>query len=473
MAELQVEAKYKTAGGKTAFSVMCALFPLWALIAPAALGYLIGSTFVHPEARTIVELVCTSFALIGTILIGLIGTAVSEDNRLFATKTGLSFPLYLLPRLNYRRNRNWSDLSGASLVSNGQQKTLTLSFLSGGFLSFNLANFDAKNIEELLLAIELWGQNCKRAPELVDYQQSLQAIGKDDHSAPGYTQMWEEELSRRFSATTFVPLEPDHVLQDGRLKIVRQLAFGGLSAIYLAQNRGTELVVLKEAVIPGNNDAEARAQAEKHLARESKLLGQLDHPNIAKVYDYFIEDGRHYLQMEYINGADLRQFVKQNGCPPLETTLQWSIVIADILKYLHGQDPPIIHKDLTPDNLVLCHDGRLVLIDFGASNQFISKATNTIVGKQSYIPPEQLRGKTVTQSDLYAFGGTMHYLLTGKDPKALQSSHPRSLNETVPESIDAIVARATAFEPEQRYQSAEEIGSALRESLAQLQVHHE
>jgi len=343
-----------------------------------------------------------------------------------------------------------------------------MSFVSGGFLSFDLANFAAKSIEELLLAIELWAVNCKRAPELVDYQQGLQAIGKDDSKAPGYTQMWEEELSRRFTATTFIPLEPDHMLQDGRLKIIRQLAFGGLSAIYLAQNRGSELVVLKEAVIPGSADGEAQAQAEKSLARESKLLGQLNHPNIAKVYDYFVEDGRHYIQLEYINGADLRQYVKQNGCPTLEQTIEWSIVIADILQYLHTQDPPIIHKDLTPDNLVLCHDGRLVLIDFGASNQFISKATNTIVGKQSYIPPEQLRGKTVIQSDLYSFGGTIYYLLTGKDPKALSTSHPKNLVAYLPDNIDAIVAKATAYESEDRYQSATEMGVALDEVCKQL-----
>lgn len=470
MAELQVEAKYKTAVGRTAFTIMCALFPVWALIEPAVLGYVIGSTFMHPEGKVFSDTVGICLTMIATIFLGILGTAISEDNRLLASKSGLAFPLYLLPHLNFRRNRNWSDLNSAGLVIDGEKKQLTLNFTSGGFLVFDMAKFEPKQVEEFLLAIELWGNNCKRDVALIDYQQGLQSIGKDDSSTPGYTQMWEEELSRRFSATTFIPLEPDHLLQDGRLKVVRQLAFGGLSAIYLAQNKGSELVVLKEAVIPGNSDVQAQAQAERHLARESQLLSQLDHPNIAKVYDYFIEDGRHYIQMEYIGGADLRQYVKQNGCPGSRQVVEWGIVIANILEYLHGQNPPIIHKDLTPDNLVLCHDGRLVLIDFGASNQFISKATNTIVGKQSYIPPEQLRGKTVLQSDIYAAGGTLYYLLVGKDPKALSVSHPIKVVPEIIAELDQVVAIATAFEPEERYQTATELKCALELCLPKLNM---
>jgi serine/threonine-protein kinase len=107
------------------------------------------------------------------------------------------------------------------------------------------------------------------------------------------------------------------------------------------------------------------------------------------------------------------------------------------------------------------------LIDFGASNQFISKATNTIVGKQSYIPPEQLRGKTVLQSDIYAAGGTLFYLLTGKDPKALSVSHPNKLVPEITAELDQIVANATAFEPEQRYQTAGELKLALENCLSE------
>jgi len=84
----------------------------------------------------------------------------------------------------------------------------------------------------------------------------------------------------------------------------------------------------------------------------------------------------------------------------------------------------VIHRDFTPDNLVLQNDGKLVAIDFGAANEFIGNATGTFVGKHAYIAPEQFRGKASPQSDLYAMGGTLYYLLTGEDPLALSVSDP-------------------------------------------------
>ncbi len=109
-----------------------------------------------------------------------------------------------------------------------------------------------------------------------------------------------------------MPLEPGQKLQGTRIEIVRQLAFGGLSAIYLAQMNKTDLVVLKEAVVHAKADPETRKQAEQHLEREAKILSTLVHPNIARVLDHFVEDDRHYLILEYVSGQDLRQFVKQN-----------------------------------------------------------------------------------------------------------------------------------------------------------------
>ncbi len=108
---------------------------------------------------------------------------------------------------------------------------------------------------------------------------------------------------------------------------------------------------------------------------------------------------------------------------------------------------PVIHRDLTPDNIVVKDDGTLVVIDFGAANEFIGNSTGTFVGKQCYISPEQFRGKAVPQSDIYALGCTLHYLLTGSDPQALSVAHPHSLNEIVSPEVDALVAECTAVQP--------------------------
>lgn len=458
MAELNVVVPYRSLPLKVVFSSMCALFPLWAVIAPAILGFLIGRAFAYPGIipPQIVAVGCVT--LMSTVLSCLALSAVSEDNRIHISKDGLCFPPSFLPKLSFKRNRHWSELQGASLVKDNSPYggTLLLAFESGEHVNLSLKNIKPADVEQLLLGVELWGNKCERSPELIEYQRSMQneARGIGQKS---YTQMWEDELSRRFAPTTFVPLEPGQKLQSGRVEIVRQLAFGGLSAIYLAHLNKTELVVLKEAVVHAKADPIAKKQAEQHLERESQILSKLSHPNIARVLDHFVEDERHYLILEYVSGQDLRQFVKQNGEQSVETIVGWALEAATILAFLHGNSPPIIHRDLTPDNLVVRNDGALILIDFGAANQFVGSATGTVVGKQSYISPEQLRGKTVPESDLYSLGGTIYFLLTGRDPMPLSISKPKTLRHDTPDQLDELVAKLSAFEPEERIHTAAEV----------------
>jgi serine/threonine-protein kinase len=316
-------------------------------------------------------------------------------------------------------------------------------------------------IEQVLLAIEMWGATCERDPSLLLLQDSFKSNTEEDGKV-SYTAMWEDELRRRFSSTTFMPLAPGQVLRNGSLKVVRQLSLGGLAAVYLCQLDEAKLVVLKEAVLPEDGASEMREKAKELFEREARYLMKLDHRGIVSVLDTFGESGRNYLMLEYVNGQDLRQFVKQNGAQKEDTVLDWSIQAAGILKYLHEQDPPIIHRDLSPDNLVLRDDGTIVVIDFGASNEFLSKATGTFVGKQSFIAPEQFRGKSVVQSDIYAFGCTLFYCLTGKEPEALSTSNPRDLNADVSEEVAELVVSCTQLEARNRYQSAAQLLPVLR-----------
>ncbi|MBK9204759.1 MAG: serine/threonine protein kinase [Candidatus Obscuribacter sp.] len=177
---------------------------------------------------------------------------------------------------------------------------------------------------------------------------------------------------------------------------------------------------------------------------------------------------RHYLLLEYITGQDLRQFIKQNGAQDQVKVLDWALKLADILVYLHGQNPPIIHRDLTPDNIVLKNDGEIVLIDFGAANEFLGTATGTLIGKQAYIAPEQLRGKANKASDLYSFGGTIYYLLTGKEPVPLSISHPKSANPDINEELDRLVSDLSAFEESERLADAVELKTRLTAIKEQL-----
>jgi serine/threonine-protein kinase len=282
-----------------------------------------------------------------------------------------------------------------------------------------------------------------------------------------YTDMWEDELRRRFLSTAFLPIEPGSMLRNGSLKIVRQLAMGGLSAVYLAQLDNKDLVVIKEAVIPDDAVEAVRKKAQEMFEREAQFLMKLSHPGIVRVLDYFMDGGRHYLMLEHINGQDTRQLVKQNGAQKESTVIQWALEIANTLKYLHEQDPPIVHRDLTPDNIVLRDDGSIMVIDFGAANEFIGTATGTLVGKQAYIAPEQLRGKAATQSDLYALGCTLFYYLTGKEPEALSTSDPSTEREDVTSEMSEVVKTLTQMEPEDRYQTAQQLIPVLKMTAAQ------
>jgi serine/threonine-protein kinase len=161
--------------------------------------------------------------------------------------------------------------------------------------------------------------------------------------------------------------------------------------------------------------------------------------------------------LEYINGQDLRQLVQQNGPQREALVLTWAMEMATMLKYLHEQEPPIIHRDFTPDNLVLCQDGSLVLIDFGAANEFIGNATGTFVGKHAFIAPEQFRGKAVVQSDIYAFGCTLYFLLTGKEPEALSTSNPQTENSRISSEMSELIVCCTQLEARRRYQSAAQL----------------
>ena len=466
MAELELSVKYQSVSKRVGFYVMAAMFPIWSLFVPFLLGSVIMFLIRNPSGIP-PELTLASLIVLSAVpILGICLSALFEDNRLYVTKSGIAFPLYLVPFLGFRRHRTWSELTGAGLRRTLQAKdmesdSLYLLFNKTMPLQFRLKNLDKAQLEQMLLAIELWSGSQVRTPELVDYQNKLhnenKGLGKISQ-----VEMFEEELTRRFSATSFVPLEPGKKLLGGSVEIVRQLAFGGLSAIYLAQQNKVNMVVVKEAVVPGDSDQQTKNKAEEHFQREARFLMKLDHPHIAKVIAHFAEEGRDYMLMQYIPGQDLRQLVKQNGAQSQSLVIEWSIRIAEVLQYLHGQEPSVVHRDLTPDNLVLDKNGELILIDFGAANQFVGTATGTLVGKQSYISPEQLRGRATAASDIYSLGGTMHFLLTGADPIPLAVSHPLTIVPGINPELDDLVAELTTFEVTQRLTDLDTIISRLR-----------
>ncbi len=388
------------------------------------------------------------------------------SNELLVNRDGLAFPM-LVGRFNGIQTwQSWSGLASASIADNDlNERCLVLLLKSGKSIYLPLVGVEPNVVERLLLSIELWASGCERSQSLLEYQGEVHNANKGIGQL-SYTEMWNDELGRRFASTTFVPLEPGVKLKNGKLTVMRQLAFGGLSAIYLVQDGQQQMRVLKEANVPAAMEVKDHGAAERALQREAEILSQLRHPNIVQVLDHFVEGGQHYLLLQHIVGQDLRQLVRQNGPQPEEKVLDWAIQLANALEYLHECEPPILHRDLTPENIVLKNDGTIVIIDFGASNQFLATMTGTIVGKQAYMAPEQLQGHTVTRSDVYAFGGTLYYLLTGKDPVPLRESHP-SNSTTVSPELDDLIARATCLDIESRYSSIKNVKLELMELYSQ------
>lgn len=376
-------------------------------------------------------------------------------------------PWHTINKIAFHQSENGKQKKNDSPLKNEQ---IVLYLKQQQPVVIKLDRIDIASCEKLLVCFDVFAGAAQR--ESLDdlsslikshlrqqANQNLVALAKGD--VLSHTELWEDELKRRFRAAAFMPLEPGVIMRNGSLTVLRQLALGGLSAVYLGQLENNSLVVLKESVVPDDAKAELKDKAREMFAREANLLIKLQHPNIVPVLDYFVENSRSYLLLDYISGQDLRQYVKQSGRVREGLVLQWALQIAVIVDYLHKQEPPVIHRDLTPDNLVLRPDGTIVAIDFGAANEFIGNATGTFVGKQSYIAPEQFRGKACLQSDIYAFGGTLYYLLTGEDPEALSQSEPAEKIELSPQLND-LIKSCTDLELETRISSAAEIIDSLQ-----------
>jgi tRNA A-37 threonylcarbamoyl transferase component Bud32 len=467
MAELAVRVKYLDHQRDTALSLLRLTFPAWGVACPlTAVIVIITQYFSFVASQRIdsgafaIGLATLTIFAVGMLLLNwLTHEAIQID------KDGVKLPFSI-----FRHNQLllWSDIKkitvGGANQKDWQRKQITF-MTNKGAIPLTLSHIDSTDMEKLLIAMEMWG-NTSEIDESV-HELKNQVTGNETPQL-SFTGMWEEELSRRFCPTSFVPLDPGRVMRNGTLKVMRHLALGGLSAVYLCQLEERKLVVLKVAVVSDDAIESAQAKAREMLDREAALLLKINHPNIVKVLDYFVEQERNYLMLDYVNGQDLRQLIKQNGPQRESTVINWALQMVNILKYLHEQDPPLIHRDFTPDNIVLCEDGSIVVIDFGAANEFIGNATGTFVGKHAFIAPEQFRGKASVQSDIYAFGCTLCFLLTGVEPEALSTSNPQEHNNLISSELSEIVVSCTQMESRDRYQTAAQLVPVLRQMMASL-----
>ncbi len=360
----------------------------------------------------------------------------------------------------------WRKVDRIEVTEYGAERqsdeSIVLSLSERGSLRLKLSSLSTEDLDKLVSACELWAEGTAKDPSfrrLVD-KVTHKRRDADDSS---FTALWMEEAQRRLSTTPFSPLEPGKELQDGRVKVVQPLTAGGWSAIYLCQWQERTPAILKEAVVPPAAKEDLKQKAYEHFAREAVLLSGVDHPQIAKVLDYFIESNRQYMVLQRISGANLRSYIRDKGAASEKQVLKWTRGLVDIISYLHALEPPIVHRDLTPENLILDMKGSLVLIDFGSANEFVGTVTGTLVGKPSYISPEQFSGHAKPQSDLYSLGAVVYFMITGRDPEPLAVATPRAGNPQVSEPLDQLVQDLTQLDLQKRLKTITDVASRLSE----------
>ena len=297
----------------------------------------------------------------------------------------------------------------------------------------------------------------------------------------------EYETDARFCPKDGAALRPvggsdpliGHTLGD-RYHILSLVGEGGMGRIYLAEhvrmNRQCAVKIMRQNLV---NDADAAAR----FAREASSAARIIHPNVAAVFDYGESDGHVYLVMEFVEGKALGSILEEERVLSLPRALELTRQVADALAAAH--ELGIVHRDLKPDNILIARtkSGREVakVVDFGIAKAIEDvpgqKLTETglVIGTPEFMSPEQLMGDPVdARSDIYSLGCILYLLVVGvpaadaptregmlKRRLSENAPHPKSENETLPAELDALVAKALAPAPDDRFQSAAELRDAL------------
>jgi serine/threonine protein kinase len=258
-----------------------------------------------------------------------------------------------------------------------------------------------------------------------------------------------------------------------------------MGAVYLAANTKAfdRQCVIKEVIeYYDPADSEARDKAMHRFEVEARTLASLKHPGIPDIYAYFSEQGRNYLVMEYIQGTNLaegltheRDGVTIKGQPvPVDKAVRYAIQMCDVLSYLEHHQPPVIHNDIKPANIILDENsGRAVLVDFGtAKTRYTRQAAgqpgrheSSVYGTVGYAAPELYEGRADPRSDVYALAVTVYHLLTDDDPRGHPFQFPQM--QAIPEAVREALQSALQNEPTQR-PTANEFSAKLQNALAAL-----
>lgn len=270
---------------------------------------------------------------------------------------------------------------------------------------------------------------------------------------------------------------------DGKYTVVSKVGSGGMSNIYLARNEiANKNWALKESKSFPDNPAKQMA-AKQSLIAEANTLKRLKHRFLPSVVDIYEDDGI-LIVMDYIEGRTLAQHLSENKTIPESVIIQWGLELCEVLGYLHSQNPPIIYRDMKPDNVMIrtnsddIGDGHICLIDFGISREFVEGKRNdtTLLGTRGYASPEQTSKNVQTdaRSDIYSLGATLYHLVTRHDPcePPFMEKSILEYNPSLSVGLDNIIRKCIAINPDDRYQNCAELHYALSHYDEQDKAYH-
>jgi len=267
----------------------------------------------------------------------------------------------------------------------------------------------------------------------------------------------------------------------GRYEIDKELGKGAMGVVYYGRDpKINRVVAIKTLALASEFEGTDLTQVKERFFREAETAGRLNHPNIVTIYDAGEDQDLAYIAMEFVEGKDLTGYSKPEQRLPVRDTVDIVCKVAEALSYAHSQS--VVHRDIKPANIMYDpRTGSIKVMDFGIARITASSRTRTgvVLGTPSYMSPEQLAGKLVDgRSDLFSLGVMTFELLTGKLPfdgdtmatlmyQIANEPHPdiKTLQPKLPACLGAVMDRALAKDPDQRYQTVDEFCQALRKCL--------
>jgi CHASE2 domain-containing sensor protein/predicted Ser/Thr protein kinase len=361
---------------------------------------------------------------------------------------------------------------------------------------------DSRTLDELYeLGLELERQSePQRAAEVFAYLAGVDPAFRDaaargavarasqSHGISTSTGETEDPVELAEEPSIALPQPADSVAPDltrlGRYEIETELGKGAMGVVYLGRDpRINRVVAIKAIALAEEFEESDLAEAKARFFREAEMAGRLNHPGIVTIYDVGEEGRLAYIAMEFLRGVHLSHYTEPDTLLPPDQILELVARVAEALDYAHREN--VVHRDIKPANIMFNSDtDELKITDFGIARLTDTSRTKTgiVLGTPSFMSPEQLEGRRLDgRSDLFSLGVSLYQLLTGQLPfradsmtrlmqKIATEIHTpiRSVRPDLPEAVEAVISRALAKNPEDRYRSGAEFAAALRDCAARV-----